>query len=407
VVREPSRRRRLLFALLTAVLTWSLCELLVALALSGEQAPVATLEVDRVLGRHRRAIERLIAGETELTALSPSLGWTMKPGGAQGPLRVNSQGLRGDRDYAPTPAPGTLRLTTFGDSFTLGAEVALEDTWQARLEESIPGLEALNFGVGGFGPDQAYLRYLEEGRYFAAQVVVLGVMSENINRLINVYRPFYLPTTGLPLTKPRFRLAGGKLELVPNPLPSAAAYRELLAEPEIVLARLGEYDANYRQYRPTTVPLLTQLPSVRAVRFWQQRLLRRAPAGAGQSGARYQTDSEAYQVLLRLLDAFEEQVTADGARPLVVLFPTRQDVAALVAGGEACYAPLVEDLAARAAPYVDVAPAFVARAQSGQDVAELFAPEAHYSAAGNRLVAEVLAAHLRSHGLIPEALAPR
>ena len=38
------------------------------------------------------------------------------------------------------------------------------------------------FGVPGYGLDQAFLRYLEEGRRFGFDVVLIGFMTENIFR---------------------------------------------------------------------------------------------------------------------------------------------------------------------------------------------------------------------------------
>ena len=51
---------------------------------------------------------------------------------------------------------------------------------------------------------------------------VLGLGLENINRIVNRFRPFYFPETGLALPKPRFVLEGGGLRLIANPVRSAA-----------------------------------------------------------------------------------------------------------------------------------------------------------------------------------------
>ena len=58
---------------------------------------------------------------------------------------------------------GSLRLACFGDSFTFGDEV--QDAWcyPAMLEQRNPGLEALNYGVGAYGTDQALLQIHLQG----------------------------------------------------------------------------------------------------------------------------------------------------------------------------------------------------------------------------------------------------
>ena len=53
----------------------------------------------------------------------------------------------------------------------------------------------------------------------APNVVLIGVITDDVLRGVNVFRPFFAPTTGHVLTKPRFLLDGtGTLELLPNPL---------------------------------------------------------------------------------------------------------------------------------------------------------------------------------------------
>ena len=50
------------------------------------------------------------------------------------------------------------------------------------MESYDSNMEVINFGVGGFGLDQAYLRYLEDGIQYKSHIVMIGFMSENIYR---------------------------------------------------------------------------------------------------------------------------------------------------------------------------------------------------------------------------------
>src|SRR4030095_3423039 len=55
-----------------------------------------------------------------------------------------------------------------------------------------------NFGVGGYGPEQALLKL--EGlidRFPRTRVVVLAIMYENVYRMVNRYRPVYHLGTAL------------------------------------------------------------------------------------------------------------------------------------------------------------------------------------------------------------------
>jgi hypothetical protein len=45
-----------------------------------------------------------------------------------------------------------------------------------------------------------------------------GIITENINRCLNSYRPFYYEKTGTRLTKPRFILTQNGLHLQKNPI---------------------------------------------------------------------------------------------------------------------------------------------------------------------------------------------
>ena len=72
-----------------------------------------------------------------------------------------------------------------------GDEVADSESFPASLE-GILQVPVANFGVGGYGPEQAVLKL--EGlidRFPRARVVVLAIMYENVRRMVNSYRPVY------------------------------------------------------------------------------------------------------------------------------------------------------------------------------------------------------------------------
>ena len=150
---------------------------------------------------HRKILGSVIAGTTEYDVYSRALGWTIRPHGASPPLyQANAQGIRADAECEEDPA-GPLRLAAFGDSFTHGDDVPNAAAWPARLAQTLD-VPVLNFGVGGDGLDQAYLRYLGEGRRYRPAVVLIGLMSGDPLRHVTVYRPFYSSHTGMPLAKP-------------------------------------------------------------------------------------------------------------------------------------------------------------------------------------------------------------
>jgi hypothetical protein len=216
------RFRKLLFSTILFFMCYGCVEILSLLGLhvrasvQGIQDPWIS---DSTLSHsHAQLIRDLLGDRTRYIVYSSGLGWTIKPGGSSGLYSANAQGLRGNREVSVQPASKIVRIGTFGDSFTHCDQVGNDDTWQAQMQRLEPGLEVLNFGVPGYGLDQAYLRYLQESRRFTFHVVLIGFMTENIFRHVNVFRPFYLPSTGFPLAKPRFIVKDGELTLLPNPL---------------------------------------------------------------------------------------------------------------------------------------------------------------------------------------------
>jgi hypothetical protein len=76
-------------------------------------------------------------------------------------VEINDWGLRDGLDEARPPEEGDLALFALGDSFTFGLGVALEDTFQERLEALDPRLCVFGAGIPGYGPAHA-ARMLED-----------------------------------------------------------------------------------------------------------------------------------------------------------------------------------------------------------------------------------------------------
>ena len=394
--RSKSRRASIIVVLLALVY---LCAELVAfvglrvLDSMGKAGYAPTLTSD-VADEHREILTRVVNGEAEYIGYSQQLGWTTLPYGRNEIYEANSQGVRGTREYATAAPHGTLRIAAFGDSYVHGDDVPNDVAWSIVAERKDPAVEVLNFGVGGYGPDQAYLRYLYEGVKLAPHVVFIGYQTENINRVVNVYRPFYSPTSGNPLSKPYFRLSeAGDLILHKNPIQSLSAYEELLADPAPMLRTMGEDDFHYR-YRYSK-GLLDFSPSMRLAKVflfeYRSRFLNPI-----YEDSQLRTDSDAYRILVSVLQKFHCDVVANGSLPIVILFPNRADLAALQDGEPLQYHPLRKQLETSGYQLIDLKTAFepALRANGLNDVIE-----AHYTAKGNEIVADFILASLREKGI--------
>jgi hypothetical protein len=355
---------------------------------------------DQLSPRVRGELKKLLEEPPGYLRADSELGWTIREGGEAAPLyRANVQGIRGDREYSRQPGAGVVRIAAFGDSFTHASQVANADTWEERLTGRLPNLEVLNFGVGGYALDQAYLRYLRDGAQFAPDIVFIGFMSENIRRSVNVFRPFYSAASA-PFSKPRFLLRdGGGVRLLENPLDRRDSYQELLEHPERVLPRLGAHDFYFqRKYRPGR---FDRAATVRLAKMARWQLATSGPLGTDF----YDPGSEAFQVTSALFDAFHSAAEQRGSTPVILLFPDQFDVAAQWNDRPRAYRSMIEFLQERGYRFIDLLTVFE-RQPEPRSIEDLFR-SLHYSPIGNQLIADHLASYLRQEGLLDPALFER
>ena len=138
---------------------------------------------------------------------------------------------------------GPATISSFGNSFTEGLEVDDGETWQAYIAKST-GRAVLNFGVSGYGPDQALLAL--EARLGAGiwtPIVILAMVNENMNRIMNDFRLFYTyPVVDMFLAfKPMFVEENDSHQLM-NFRPSALTNRDQL---RAAMTEASRYDAFY------------------------------------------------------------------------------------------------------------------------------------------------------------------
>lgn len=152
-------------------------------------------------------------------------------------VRANAAGFRSDREFLEMRTPGRRRVLLFGDSYTAGDGVSNGMRYGDLLERQIPGIEVYNYGLPGTGTDQHYLVYADVASRVEHDLVVIGVLVENIRRVVARYRVFEnADGEQLALAKPYFTLgADGRLMLNNVPVP-----------PEQV--PVGELPAHERQY---------------------------------------------------------------------------------------------------------------------------------------------------------------
>ncbi len=179
-------------------------------------------------------------------------GWRFNPNYSSddGLWRINSDGIRANIAYSQTPAPNVIRMAAFGDSFTAGDDVPVEASWPYLLEQNLRErgwqVEVLNFGVNGYGMDQAYLLWQQYGEDYQPDLVIFGFHAPDMLRNDNVFA--WVELRENIFTKPRFVQTDANMLLINTPpLNPTEAINALAAFPDHPLA---EHEPQITTTRP-------------------------------------------------------------------------------------------------------------------------------------------------------------
>ncbi len=99
-------------------------------------------------------------------------------------MRINSQRMRADREYAVEKPAGVCRAAIFGDSFFMGYELDLPDTFPLQAEQILANrgynVEFLNFAVSGFGTAEMIRNYENLARPFSPDIVLFQLHKTDV-----------------------------------------------------------------------------------------------------------------------------------------------------------------------------------------------------------------------------------
>lgn len=309
-----------------------------------------------------------------LSRRHPVLGWPA--GETFTPRRAPESERRADKP---------VLVSLYGESFTFGSEVSDDEAWgnllAARLDARVD-----NFGVGGYGTDQAFLRF-RLNTNDAARVVVLGIVTENLMRNVNQFRDLIYASGGLGF-KPRFTLnATNGLELVPLPSLSAADFPAFARDPGRFLTQEFFTPAGGRGVGAAGFPFTLSLARS-THHFSIGPRLRGEPWYADFFQAGH--PSRALPLTVAIVRELERLCRERGRTPLILLLPTGRDLQYFRQHGRWIHAPLAEALA-QDGHVLDVAVAF-SRSVAPERFESLYvAPSRHMNAAGNALLADLVA----------------
>jgi hypothetical protein len=227
------------------------------------------------LARHWRIDPGAILSELSLDTFQryldqffdPVLGWSFDKDTTAIPYATFDElGARVD------PADGpTGKFAAYGDSFTFGEDVGADETWPHYLSEQTQ-VHVANYGVAGYGPDQSLLRlkgHLEQGK--VPDTVVLGVLSENIGRVVNVWRQSYAGGETLNF-KPILWVEDGVTRWIPTPLALPGDTDSV--RQAIIDAQPFDFWLGYNQLRPNRPHFPYLLSAFDTARFLSFRIVR-------------------------------------------------------------------------------------------------------------------------------------
>jgi hypothetical protein len=355
------------------------------------------------VGSHQRGTRSADAGS--LRMFHSLLGWDYPPGIEYKDAAGISygHGPRGERRLC-TSFDRDL-IAVYGDSFAYCSDVPDCETWETYLGEMIKA-NVLNFGVAGYGTDQAYLKYEANEARVSTRIVMLCILPDDINRVVNVFRTFYAPPDRIALTKPRYvRDKTGGFRLAPNPLKRPADIANL-SDPAFV-AKLGEIDYWYQQdmNRPKLgFPYLLSLWS------WRGTLLDHLIFNTGLSSVTGRRpyypnnlfeDPEALAIMCRIIDLFVGTARSRGAVPIIIIMPHRELVSERMKNPVSRVGNLVRRLKTKEYLYLDLIEAMARPRPTGEQLTAWY--REHATAEGNRITARMIARYLKAHGPAPAA----
>jgi hypothetical protein len=284
-------------------------------------------------------------------------------------------------------------IASFGDSFVFGEEVRDDETWQEYLASAL-GRDVYNFGTGGYGTDQAYLKFLEKYPRVKTPIVILGLTTENINRIVNVYRPFYFEKTGQRITKPRFEIVNDRLTLIDNPI-TAEDEIEKLKDPRFIHA-IGRHDYWYNRDK---LPVL-DFPYTKILfnrRLWRE-MTHHSDDIAPRPWAKLWDEQGPRELMFRIIDAFVSDVRAAKAVPIVMVIPDpNQTIFKLQNGRDSDNTTkIMAYCRQKNYLYFNPVDGFVEQLNDGLAFNSIYA--GHITADGNRIIAEELAEFLKMFG---------
>ena len=328
---------------------------------------------------------------TYAARVNPRLGWPS-------PQAIQEQRDDLARTVAASTEPDRdIPISAYGDSFVAGFGVDPENAWSNVLGKML-GCRVANYGIPGYGTDQAYLRF-HDNTQDEAKIVLLGVLSENIQRNVNQLRNFLIPSSQCQ-TKPRFILDQQK-HLRPVPLPQLTAenYEDFIKNP-------GHY-LHYDYFVPGGPSGAQKLgfpytwSILKAYKFFYDRYV--LDYKSYLQFYRPDHPSQAFPLTVAIINQAISEAKARGKHPIVLVFPTDEDFR--VYDQHFVYEPLIHELNQKKIEYIDLGTEML-KHLGKRNYMELFLGGRyhHFNETGNKLTAQIIYDYFKAKKYLPQTV---
>jgi hypothetical protein len=321
-----------------------------------------------------------------------NLGWEPLTS-PSAPIKATAEhtAVDGARHDPVFPMDARPCLSLFGDSFTWSSGVADRDAWGSILAAKLK-CRVANYGVGGYGTDQSFLRFRSLPP--SGAVVLLNHLSENILRNVNQYRNLLYP--GHEFTfKPRFVDRNGSVELIPTPEIAASDIKRFQKHPALYLAEEYFLPAGPSGVQAFEFPYSLAILKAILANYHIRAKLSGIPRHA--DFYRPEHPSHALDVTYGILRSFALEAAARGQIPIVTLIPTCGDLKYFNTTGVFPYDRLAKMIAAQSIHYIDFGEQIAKRIKGSQPERLYHVCSGHLNQAGNRILAEIAFEYLISH----------
>jgi hypothetical protein len=310
---------------------------------------------------------------------------------------------------------GDVSIATFGDSYVFCRQVEDNQTWQVHLSKKLDS-KILNFGVGNYGIDQAFLYYQNKPVPAATKVVILGFVPETICR-IQSYWKHYLEFGNIFAFKPMFSLEKGKLTLHKNLMGGMEDFDKIDKVIESIKDKDLLYKSKFKRFqfrfpyllryffnfqRNSTLIYLLIKRKIFSVLKIKNTDVENAPFSKIMldnikfSHDMYK-DSYACDLLKTILMEFCDEAHRRGHKPLVLVMPQMIDIKIINKCGYTPYNNFFSDLNNKI-PVLDVT-----QHLNNAEVDSFYTEDVyggHFSELGNRLVSDKVLDYINRNSLL-------